>query len=270
MTLTETGPGPGNVTTGDLLVVEDITVQFGGVVANDNVSLSCRRGSITALIGPNGAGKSTFFDVVTGARRPNRGRVFFDGVDVTDTPPYVRARLGIGRTFQNLAVARSMSVLDNVVLVTLRMRRSGLLAALARTPAARRGDDELRAVAERALHLVGLGHAASLPAGRLPYGDLRRLEIARLLALSPQFLMLDEPAAGMDAPETEALAQALLAIRDRWDVTLLVVEHDIGLVRTVADDVHVLEFGKLLTSGPAHDVLSDPRVIKAYLGARHA
>jgi branched-chain amino acid transport system ATP-binding protein len=125
-------------------------------------------------------------------------------------------------------------------------------------------------VAERALHLVGLGHAASLAAGRLPYGDLRRLEIARLLALSPQFLMLDEPAAGMDAPETEALAQALLAIRDRWDVTLLVVEHDIGLVRTVADDVHVLEFGKLLASGPAHHVLSDPRVIKAYLGARHA
>jgi len=151
MTLTETGPGPRGVTTGDLLVVEDITVQFGGVVANDNVSLSCRRGSITALIGPNGAGKSTFFDVVTGARRPNKGRVFFDGVDVTDTPPYVRARMGIGRTFQNLAVARSMSVLDNVVLGTLRMRRSGLLAALARTPAARRGDDELRAVAERAL-----------------------------------------------------------------------------------------------------------------------
>lgn len=269
-TMTDARPRPAPVDGAPLLVAEGITVRFGGVVANDSVSLDCPVGSITALIGPNGAGKSTFFDVVTGARRPNAGRVMFRGLDVTRRPPHVRARLGMARTFQNLAVVRSRSVLDNVVLGASRYRSSGFLAAMLGLPRSRRSDASVVGLARRAVALTGLEAQAHRPAGSLPHGDLRRLEIARALALGPKLLMLDEPAAGMDATETAQLAEAIQQIRDRWGITVLLVEHDVGLVRTVADYVHVIDFGKPLASGVAEDVLSDARVIRAYLGATHA
>lgn len=253
-----------------ILETHGVTVRFGGVVANDEVSMSCAEGSITALIGPNGAGKSTFFDVATGGRRPNEGHVLFDGHDITKASRVRRAELGMGRTFQNLQVVRSMTVLENVMVGTFRYHRYGLLAAILGTPKVKRSDRELKVIAMRALRTVGLEEIAHLPLDGLPYGDLRRIEIARALALGPRLLMLDEPAAGMDRQETDELADAIREIRNRWEVSVLVVEHDISFIRTVADDVYVLDFGRILAGGVAADVLSDPTVIEAYLGTVNA
>jgi branched-chain amino acid transport system ATP-binding protein len=249
-----------------ILETHGITVRFGGVVANDEVSMSCTEGAITALIGPNGAGKSTFFDVVTGGRKPASGHVLFSGHDVTQASRVRRAEIGMGRTFQNLAVVRSMSVLENVMIGTFRYHRYGLMAALLGTPTVKRTDRELTRIAMRALNSVGLAGIAHLPLQGLPYGDLRRIEIARALALGPRLLMLDEPAAGMDRQETDELADAIREIRDRWEISVLVVEHDISFIRVVADDVYVLDFGKILAGGPATETLVDPQVIEAYLG----
>jgi branched-chain amino acid transport system ATP-binding protein len=258
------------MSTAAVLETRDITVRFGGVVANDNVSVRANEGEITALIGPNGAGKSTFFDVVTGGRRPNDGQVTFAGHDITSASRVRRTNLGMGRTFQNLQVVRTMSVLENVMVGAFRYHHSGLLATLFGTPKAQRSERNLRTIAMRALSTVGLGQMAHRPLDGLPYGDLRRIEIARALALGPRLLMLDEPAAGMDRGETDELADAIREICRRWDMTVLVVEHDIPFIRTVADSVYVLDFGKILAGGEAADVLSDPTVIEAYLGTLDA
>jgi branched-chain amino acid transport system ATP-binding protein len=250
-----------------ILEANDITVRFGGVVANDKVSVRCEEGAITTLIGPNGAGKSTFFDVVTGGRRPDEGHVDFNEHDVTGASRAVRAQLGMGRTFQNLALVPSMTVLENVLVGTFRYHRYGLPSMLLGTKKVRRTDRELKTVAFRALVAVGLGGLAHLKLAGLPYGDLRRIEIARALALGPRLLMLDEPAAGMDREETDELAAAIREIRDRWEMSVLVVEHDIPFIRMVADTVYVLDFGKILAGGPADETLADPIVIEAYLGS---
>ena len=249
-----------------LLEVSGVTVRFGGVVANREVSISCREQAITALIGPNGAGKSTLFDVITGARRPAAGRLLFAGEEITKEPVTARARLGIGRTFQNLSVAREMSVLDNVAIGAARFRRYGAISALLGLPRVRRSDLAVERLAFRALSVLGLEAVASWPAGSLPYGHLRRLEMARALMLAPRILLLDEPAAGMDQAETEELAKALSAMRDRLGITLLFVEHDLDLVRTIAEDVFVLDFGTVLASGPLDEVMTNPDVIAAYVG----
>jgi branched-chain amino acid transport system ATP-binding protein len=258
------GPKP----TAPLLDVEGVVVRFGGVVANHEVAMWCREGSITALLGPNGAGKSTLFDVITGARRPDAGRLSFAGIDISGLPVQARARLGMGRTFQNLAVVRDLSVLENVVIGASRFRNYGPVSALLALPVVRRTDRRFTEMAQQALDLVGLGRTADLMAGSLPYGDLRRLEIARALMLGPRLLLLDEPAAGMDSTETDELAGALSEIRDRWGVTILVVEHDLGLVRKVAEEAFALDFGVLLAGGPRDEVLHHPAVIDAYLGAK--
>jgi len=249
-----------------ILESRGLTVRFGGVVANDKVSVSCATGAITALIGPNGAGKSTFFDVVTGGRRPDEGSVLFNGQDITRASRVRRATLGMGRTFQNLQVVRSMTVLENVMVGTFRYHDYGLLAAMFGTPRVQRSERELKTIALRALRTVGLEQIAHRPLDGLPYGDLRRIEIARALALGPKLLMLDEPAAGMDREETDDLAGAVREISRRWEVSVLVVEHDIPFIRAVADDVYVLDFGRILAGGEATEVLSNPTVVEAYLG----
>jgi branched-chain amino acid transport system ATP-binding protein len=254
-----------------LLRVEDVTVRFGGILANDGVSLSCREGEITALLGPNGAGKSTLFDVITGARRPVEGRVSFRGTDITRFSAHGRARLGLGRTFQNLSLSRECSVFDNVLLGAARFRNYGPLAAMLALPRVRRDDRAQAELAERALETVGLADVADVLAGDLPFGDLHRVEIARALALGPTLLMLDEPSAGMDRAETTQLAEALLRIRDRWNISMLVVEHDLEFVRIVAQRATVLDFGQVIASGPTEDVLHDREVRRAYLGTvQHA
>jgi branched-chain amino acid transport system ATP-binding protein len=251
-----------------ILDARDITVRFGGVLANDEVSVTCQEGAITALIGPNGAGKTTFFDVITGGRRPDAGTVRFAGKDVTRAPRRERARLGMARTFQNLALVPDMTVLDNVLVGTFCYHHYGIPAVLLCAPKVRRTDRELHTIARRALACLGLGDLADSTLAGLPYGDLRKVEIARALAMGPRLLMLDEPAAGMDREETDEIAEAIKQIRGRWEVSVLVVEHDVSFIRTVADDVFVLDFGKILIGGPAEETLADPIVVEAYLGEK--
>ncbi|MEW6470770.1 MAG: ABC transporter ATP-binding protein [Actinomycetota bacterium] len=249
-----------------LLGVEDVTVRFGGVVANNHVTLNCREGEITALLGPNGAGKTTMFDVITGARRPMTGGVTFNGNDITRLPPQRRAHLGIARTFQNLSLARELSVYENVWLGAARFRNYGPISAMLALPHVRKNDRALRDITLHALDVVGLTEIADMRAGDLPFGDLHRVEIARALALGPTMFMLDEPSAGMDGAETLQLANALLRIRDQWGISILVVEHDLDFVRLVADRAWVLDFGEVISGGPIDAVLDDPRVHQAYLG----
>lgn len=255
-----------NGAAGDILAVKGVTVRFGGVVANDDVSLTCAESRVTALLGPNGAGKSTLFDVITGARRPTQGTVTFAGRDISHLTPERRARLGVARTFQNLAVSPELTVLDNVVLGAARFRSYGPVRALLRSPEVRRNDRALSRIAAQTLKLLGLGDVADIPARGLPYGSLRRLEIARALALGPTLLLMDEPAAGMDRAESSELARAILAVKEAWDLSVLVVEHDLDFVRQIADQAHVLDFGQVIASGDLADVLADPAVRRAYVG----
>lgn len=249
-----------------VLLVEELTVRFGGVVANDAVTLRCREGNITALLGPNGAGKTTCFNAITGAQEISGGRIHFAGRDVTRFPAHRRARLGMGRTFQNLAVVPELSVAENVMIGATRFRHYGAWAALCALPQVRRTDRELAAIGSAALQAVGLLAVRELPAASLPLGGLRRLEIARALALGPRLLLLDEPGAGLDTSESAELAEALRQIRSTWGVSILVVEHDLSFVRRVADEAFVLDFGVLLAGGPICEVLDHPAVIGAYLG----
>jgi branched-chain amino acid transport system ATP-binding protein len=252
----------------DDLVLEarGIEVRFGGIRANAGVELEVQRGEIAALIGPNGAGKTTLFDVLSGARRPHAGQVRLEGRDVTDVDRRGRARLGMARTFQHIALVDELSVLDNVVVGLGRFRRTGLAGAVVRTPRARAEDRNLRMVAGRVIELVGLAELAAVPVHDLPFGRRRMAELARAVALGPTVLLLDEPSSGMDPTDTDDLVQVVGRLRDECGITVLVVEHDMTVVRRLADRTTVLDFGAVLTSGSTATVLSDPRVVAAYLG----
>lgn len=254
----------------NLLEVAAVTVSFGGLVANDEVELEVRTGEVTALIGPNGAGKTTLFNVITGAQAPSSGHVVFGGVDVTSLGPIQRARRGMARTFQNLSLVPSLSVLDNTTVGLGRFRRAGLLSAMLALPHSRRQDRMLIDASMGALAFVGLADKAHEPTADLPYGDRRRLELARALALAPRLLLLDEPSAGMDPRETAELARTIRRARDELGITVLVVEHDMSFVRTLAETTSVLEFGRMIASGPTREVLADPKVAEAYLGTTGA
>ena len=249
-----------------LLELDEIEVRFGGVTANAGVSFAVAEGEMAALIGPNGAGKTTLFNVISGAIEPTAGAIRYAGRDITRLGRVERARLGIARTFQLVSLVDELSALDNVTVGLGRYRRCGIGSALLRLPRATREDDRIRRLARAALELVGLGHAADVRADDLPFGDRRRIEVARALALAPRLLLLDEPSSGMDPGETAALAAAVQRARDELGVTVLVVEHDMAFVRTLAERTTVLDFGKVIASGPTADVLDDPRVAEAYLG----
>ena len=252
-----------------LLALEALTRRFSGLVAVDAVTLNVVGGGVHALIGPNGAGKTTLFNLISGLVLPSSGRIVLGSGDVTRLPPERRAALGVGRTFQNIRVFGAMTVLENVLTGLHTRTVAGLGGVLLRLPGFRA--EERRAVerARAALEQVGLAAKAEQRAGALSYGDQRRLEIARAMAPEPRLLLLDEPAAGMNPAETEALADLIRSLA-AGATTVLLVEHDMGFVMGISDRVSVLNFGRLIFEGPPEQARQDASVIEAYLGHKVA
>jgi branched-chain amino acid transport system ATP-binding protein len=249
-----------------LLEVEAVSVRFGGVQALDEVSLTLNRGEILGLIGPNGAGKTTLFNCLSGLQRPSSGRVRFEDRVIDGLKPNRRARIGLARTFQNLQLFADLTVVENLMVPVDAFSPRGLVADGLRLPRARieerRAEERARAV----LHFLGIGSLAATPAGGLPVGLQRRVELGRALCLRPKLLLLDEPAAGLDAGETAELAALLSRIRERFSTSMLLVDHDMALVMRACEHLYVLDYGRLIASGPPSVIRDDARVVQAYLG----
>ncbi|HEX6027050.1 MAG TPA: ABC transporter ATP-binding protein [Solirubrobacter sp.] len=250
-----------------MLEVSGLSVRFGGVTALDDVDLTVDDGTVCGLIGPNGAGKTTLFNCVSRLVDPVAGSIRFDGVEVLDRKPHEIASLGIARTFQHLALVPALSVRENVMLGAHYRHRSGFLAAALHHPMVRREERAMIADADDALRRVGLLELADRRVEGLAYGQLKRVELARAICERPRLLALDEPASGLSHGEVDDLAQLLKRLADELNLTLLIVEHHMGLVMRVSDQVVVLDFGQVIASGPPDQVKRDERVIEAYLGA---
>jgi branched-chain amino acid transport system ATP-binding protein len=249
-----------------LLQAEDVWMSFGGVHALSGVSLTLERGETLGLIGPNGAGKTTLFNCITGVVPGYRGEIRYDGRDLRYLKPHQRARLKIARTFQNLELFDELSALDNLVLPLDASSRRGVIGDLLRLPTTVFGERQAEEKARAILHFLDLGSHADTPAGDLPVGLQRRLEIGRALALEPQLLLLDEPAAGLDARETADLARLLASVRARFDVTVLIVDHDMALIMRICNRIYVLDKGQLIAEGAPAAIRDDEQVVRAYLG----
>ena len=249
-----------------LLQAENVSMSFGGVKALSDVSFDLHDGEILGLIGPNGAGKTTMFNCITGVLPGYRGRIRYDGRDLRHLKPHERARLKIARTFQNLELFDELSALDNLLVPLDAFSRRGLIGDLLRLPPTlldeRRAQEEARSI----LHFLSLGDYADTSAGDLPVGLQRRLEVGRALCLEPRLLLLDEPAAGLDARETAELARLLATVRARFKVTVLVVDHDMALIMRICNRIYVLDYGKIIAEGPPEQIRDDPQVARAYLG----
>jgi branched-chain amino acid transport system ATP-binding protein len=248
-----------------LLTLQNVTRRFGGLVAVNDVSFTVPAHGVTAVIGPNGAGKTTLFSLISGFLPPSAGRIQFDGADITGRAPEAIAVRGLIRTFQLAKPFGDLTALENVKVGQHLHTRAGLLAALLRTPAARREEQAVAAKARDLLAMVGLSRQASTRAGALPYGQLRLLEVARALAADPKLVLLDEPAAGLNGEETASLSQLIRRIAESG-VTVLLIEHDMTLVMNTADQVVVVDFGRRIAAGTPAEVKRDPAVIAAYLG----
>lgn len=248
-----------------LLKLEDLAMNFGGVRALDKVSYDAGQGMITAMIGPNGAGKTTAINCMSGVTRPQSGRVYFHGIDITGMPAHRLAGMGLTRTFQNLQVFSQLSVLENVMVGMHSQLGSGFLVSMLRLPLMRRQEKAIRERSLETLEWLGMAHLAGQKAGQLSYGDRKRLELARALVGRPQMVLLDEPVAGLNPAETDRMGELLLQVKQSG-VSLLLVEHDMGLVMRVSDQVVVLHFGRKIAQGTPHEIQQHHEVIQIYLG----
>ncbi|MDL2317020.1 ABC transporter ATP-binding protein [Desulfovibrio sp. OttesenSCG-928-A18] len=249
-----------------LLCLQNLLKTFGGLVAVAGVSFDVEENSIVGLIGPNGAGKTTVFNIITGNYRPDTGEVLFDRQDITGKPPHAIVSLGIARTFQNIRLFQNMSVLENVLAGCHCRMKAGLFASMFRPPSQRREERKAVERGMKELAFVGLDAQYNNLAGNLSYGNQRLLEIARALASDPRFLILDEPAGGMNDQETADLMDLIRAIQKRG-ITILLIEHDMNLVMRICQHLVVLEYGAMIAEGPPEEIKKNPQVIEAYLGA---
>jgi branched-chain amino acid transport system ATP-binding protein len=253
----------------NLLEVSSLIMKFQGITALDDVSFSLKQGEITSLIGPNGAGKTTMFNCITGMYTPTSGQVSFDGKDITAAPAHQISKHGIARTFQNLALFGGLSVLDNLIVGAYLQGRSGLLQGVFKTPQARAEQKAAEASAYEVLDFLGMQDAAHLKPSEMPYGRQKQVEFARALMQKARLVMLDEPMAGMSAEEKKAMSSLIRRVREHYDVTFLIVEHDMPVVMGISDKIVVLDFGRKIAEGSAIEIQNNPQVIAAYLGDSH-